>query len=297
MESSNEGASVEPAKEIPARRSPRKTARSPRVKKSWTFTSPVLKESGRNPYVSDERYADWVSEISEVREELELSEDEPLWSPDRKRKRSTEQFNNLSSPTATSPTPRSLKSPRSHLNTSAGSSTRAPYLLDFGKHRYKTLDETPSSYIDWLIENNVHLGRMDLFAALKSKGLLDTPKGTATTNVTDYKPALATWKMPRPSERYKDGFYNSATKEARWVAPGDAKIYFGVDANLLRIAKIERLAGEPPRYPLYQVYSCAEHFKTVTNGTTQQALSEFRQKNERRERESASHPFCDCCDW
>lgn len=58
MEASDEDASVEAAKETLSPRGPRKTVHSSRAKKRWTDSGPFLIESGKNPDVSDERYAD-----------------------------------------------------------------------------------------------------------------------------------------------------------------------------------------------------------------------------------------------
>lgn len=295
FEDSDGEASVEAAKEASSRTSPvlakttqdsRKTDRSPRAKKRGIDFGPTYEESDKNPDVSDERYADWVSELREVSDELRLWDDDTLESPNRKRKRSAGYSSDPSSVTATSPTSKASKCSRPPY---PGPFPRSQYRLDFGKHRYKTLDEVPSGYIDWLISNEVHLNRPELAAALKSKGLL-----TATSDPE--VSALRTWRMPHALDRYNDGFYDQFTNDARWISLGDAKKYFRVDANLLRTAKIQSLAGNTPRYPLYQVYSCADHFKTIANGNTQQALDAFQRKNERREREIMSEMFpgCDC---
>lgn len=46
----------------------------------------------------------------------------------------------------------------------------SPYRLDFGKHRDKTLDEVPQSYIHWIVSGNIYDKYPDLKAALLARG-------------------------------------------------------------------------------------------------------------------------------
>ncbi|MCJ1457623.1 hypothetical protein MMC28_007991 [Mycoblastus sanguinarius] len=48
----------------------------------------------------------------------------------------------------------------------------AAYILDFGKHAGKKLNDVPSSYISWLIADELHKERADLAAALREEGFL-----------------------------------------------------------------------------------------------------------------------------
>ena len=287
---------VEAAKGTPSRKDPApgkttqdspKTDRSPRAKKPEIG---IHEELDFIPGFShkDPIYLDWVSRCAEeackdsrLWDDLEEFGD---WSPNRKRKRPAYCSSDPSAATPTSPTPKASKRSRPRH---PGPLPVQSYRLDFGKHRYKTLDEVPSGYINWLISNEVHSGRPDLAAALKSDGLL-----TATSDPDlDVDSALRTWRIPNRIEKYNDSFYDKFTDDARWIALGDAIKYFQVDANLLRVAGIQSLADKTPRYPLYQVYFCADHFKTTANGTTQQALDAFQRKNERREKEIMSEMF------
>lgn len=46
----------------------------------------------------------------------------------------------------------------------------SPYRLEFGKHRDKTLDEVPQSYIHWIVSGNIYDKYPDLKAALLARG-------------------------------------------------------------------------------------------------------------------------------
>lgn len=172
-----------------------------------------------------------------------------------------------------------------------------PYRINFGGlYRNKTLDDLPSWYINFLIDKEIYLARPDLESALRARGLLKTNFSEAAVDKE-----LLTWRLP-PLEAMEneEEFWDEFEEAPVWIAPKDAKNYFGVDFNLLRRARIKSLRGKAPhQLPLYQVYACAEHFKTVTAGTTRQALDQFLRKNEAREKEILRGSYfasCDCCD-
>ena len=82
------------------------------------------------------------------------------------------------------------------------------------------------------------------------------------------------------------GMWNEDEEEARWITPSDARKYFKITSYLLQNVRIKPLPQKASYHlPLYQVYACAEHFETITSGTTQQAYEDFLSKNDERQRE------------
>lgn len=172
-----------------------------------------------------------------------------------------------------------------------------PYRLNFGKHRDKTLDEVPSQYVDFLVDEEVYQNRPALASALRAKGLLmDTSRSKA-----NIESRLSSWRKPSLDEMMDSRMWDEDEEAACWIAPSDARKYFKITSNLLQKARLKPLSGKASyQLPLYQVYACAEHFGTVTSGTTQQAYKEFLGKNEQREREILGEAGyfvdCGCCD-
>ncbi|KAG6991453.1 hypothetical protein G7Y79_00052g087930 [Physcia stellaris] len=168
--------------------------------------------------------------------------------------------------------------------------TAEPYHLNFGKHNGCTLDEIPPSYIDWMLNVGVYDHRLDLASELEQRGLLKPTR----PDEDDIRTALYTWRLPAPEQAYEPGFYNPDTEQPWWIAQSDARLYFDVTANLLRRAGIEPLDEPPVRYPLYLVYHCAYHFKTMDADGVELALKRFLRKNERRRRPVVGRVVSSC---
>lgn len=166
------------------------------------------------------------------------------------------------------------------------------YYFDFGMHAGKTLREVPPSYLDWLINKEIHTSRPTLAAALRILGRLDSPR-----------PALkeSSWKAPAVSEARGKCFFDPLLGSPRWISDKDTVTYFNLRVPMLARAGIRNLSDKGldmytdygsmfclsrvPRRWLYQVFACAEHFNTAFPGTAQQALQKFLAKNEQREGE------------
>ena len=154
------------------------------------------------------------------------------------------------------------------------------YLLKFGKYNGKALDEVPPSYVEYLVENRVSDIYPDLSLALRARGSL--PSVPAKRLADEQR--LAKWEKPSGYVDRRSRFFDRTANKALWISASDAFEYFEVDRQLLLSAMILPISGLPGRYYLNQVYACAQHFRTVTNGRTAQALSAFLEKNARKER-------------
>ena len=154
------------------------------------------------------------------------------------------------------------------------------YLLKFGKYNGKALDEVPPSYVEYLVGNRVYDMYLDLSLALRARGSLPS---VPTKRLADEQ-RLAKWEKPTGYVDRRSRFFDRTANKALWISASDAFEYFEVDRQLLLSAMILPISGLPRRYYLNQVYACAKHFRTVTNGRTAQALSAFLEKNARKER-------------
>lgn len=210
--------------------------------------------------------------------------------PSQPRKRARDDSPDTASSDEEMHTPKKVSRCTVHGAATGTPRTVAPYYLNFGKHNGYTLDEIPSSYIDWILNVGVYETRPDLASELEERGLLKPTR----PDEDDIRAALYTWRLPAPEQAYEPGFYNPDTESAWWIAQRDARLYFDVTANLLRRAGIEPLDEEPLRYPLYLVYSCAEHFETMDPDTVEHALKRFLRKNERRRRTVVGRVFSSC---
>ena len=216
-----------------------------------------------------------------------------LHAPHLKRKRSTEDVVE-ESPDSKKPLKAINKGdPGIKQDRAVGPVSDTPYRLDFGKHRDKTLDEVPSQYVDFLVDERVYQNRPALASALRAKGLLgDTSRGKA-----NIESRLSSWRKPSLDEMMDSRMWNEDEEEARWITPSDARKYFKINSHLLQHVRIKPLPQKASyQLPLYQVYACAAHFKTITSGTTQQAYENFLSKNDQREREVVAEAgyFVDC---
>ena len=157
-------------------------------------------------------------------------------------------------------TPKKVSRCPVHGAATAKPSTAEPYYLNFGRHNGYTLDEIPSTYIDWILNVGVYDNRPDLASDLEDRGLLKRTRPSKD----DIRAALRTWRLPKPDQFLQDpAFYDQDTEEAKWISQRDARVYFDVSGNLLGTARIKPLGENPIRYHLYLVYSCAEHFDTA----------------------------------
>jgi len=176
----------------------------------------------------------------------------------------------------------------------------AAYILDFGKYAGQKLRNVPRTYIDWLIATNVHEKRLDLAAALREEGFL----------MENYTPDIleSTWRAPNVHEAtFMDTrFYDPLTQSPLWISDLDASHYFrlgepllseaGVysvsEADLRRSTEFRELLTFPkaPIRWLYQVYACADRYRSVGDATgggsaVEKAFRDFLGKNRRREHE------------
>lgn len=144
--------------------------------------------------------------------------------------------------------------------------------IDFGKYAGKTPDELPSSYIDWLLNNGLDTSDPELATVLQEKS----------------HSRLASWKEPLAlatrDPRFFNGDSREPTYEPLWISAPEAQRYFQVSERLPVFPRplpyvTTLFRGPNSRYSLYQVYAYAEHFRTVTKGTTDQALADFLNKN------------------
>lgn len=166
-----------------------------------------------------------------------------------------------------------------HTYSDAADPSSSFYRLPFGKHVGKTLDELPSFYIDWLVRNGVSNSNPDLASALKIKN----------------RSRLATWVRPSPNDADDLRFFDRDTCGALWISTSDVFKYFHVDVRLLALTRIMPIIKGARRYSLYPVYACAKHFRTVEQGTVDQALAEFLNKNNKREQEKMAEMGLTCC--
>lgn len=89
---------------------------------------------------------------------------------------------------------------------------------------------------------------------------------------------LANWirpsKLDAKDSRFDDWFtLNPQGPDAKWISETDAKNYFNLRPRLLELAGIGGFeSGGGWKYSLYPAYACAQHFHTVTDGSTEQAL-------------------------
>ena len=186
---------------------------------------------------------------------------------DRKRRHSQTELQ------SSSPNPKKQHSSAQHLASSnndpnarkAVSASSCAYRLSFGRYTGCTLDEVPPAYINWLVKQEVYRNFKDLTSALQAKGYL----------------RLADWIKP---SKIHERFLDQDTGDPLWISSYDAKIYFNLSSRLLKLAGVDQLSNDR-RYWLNQAFSCARNFRTVTDGSTEQALVRFLSKNKRRERE------------
>jgi hypothetical protein len=156
---------------------------------------------------------------------------------------------------------------------SAANEVRAePYRFNFGMHRGKLLDETPPSYIQWIIRENIAAGRSDLKEALdqyksraatnssRASGLIEARDALQSNNPSSSAPASARiqadWIVPRLSHapsRFRD------FGEDLWICNRDTRRYFSLSAE--EISRLPLVSKNPEmgreRYWLYHVWDLA----------------------------------------
>ena len=173
------------------------------------------------------------------------------------------------------------------------------YRLDFGKHAGTPLDKVPLNYFGWLIRNEVHTSRPALATALRALGKLDAPAGAPDAAHQDTR---TKWKAPSVSKAKEQCFFDPFLGDPLWISDRDAATYFNLRDSALASAGVHLVSsmeldmfaqvggsiftqGGGRRRWLYQVFACAEHFKTASPETARQALQRFLGKNKRREDE------------
>ncbi len=110
------------------------------------------------------------------------------------------------------------------------------------------------------------------------------------------------WKAPSVTQAKERCFFDPFLGDPLWISDKDAATYFNLRDSALASAGVHLVssieldmfaqiggsmftqAGGRRRW-LYQVFACAEHFKTASPGTARQALQRFLGKNKRREDE------------
>jgi uncharacterized protein (DUF3820 family) len=266
------------------------------ILRTWPYKFDFGKHQGLTFDEVPVAYVDWLvqNEINFDRENFRAALDEyrgtqqakvqllSPTSPNAKRKRSFSGTGVPLSPAIvkkqrSSPQDRAFSKDDCQIPEVAGPSSNL-YRLSFGKHAGKTLEELPSSYIEWLLKNGILKSNPDLASALKKTG----------------HSRLANWTKPNPQDTHDPRFFDRDTNAALWIAKTDAEKYFNVDVHLLGLARIWPLVKRGQRYGLYPIYVCAKHFRTVTEGTADQALAEFLEKNRYREQEIVAGMGCFC---
>lgn len=202
--------------------------------------------------------------------------------PNPKRKRTFSQTGLPSSPALSkkhhsSPQDLTLSKNPNRVPEAAGTSSNL-YRLTFGKHAGKTVDELPSSYIEWLMKNGILKSNPDLASAIKKMA----------------HSRLVSWSRPNLRDTHDPRFFDRDTYAALWIAKTDVETYFNIDEHLVALAKIRPLVKRGHRYGLYPIFVCAQHFRTVMDGTADQALARFLNKNRKREEEIVAGMGCFC---
>jgi len=163
-------------------------------------------------------------------------------------------------------------------------SLKQTYTLTFGRHCGKTLDEIPTTYMRWILENDVYQGHDDFTEALRAHGDLSAAVKPTANQTANTLLAMATFKAPKfPVE---DCFYDSFSREKLWISNSDAKTYFNADSAHMKKAGLVTWTMGGKKWWLFQVYAFAEHFGYVGDKKqTLQALQNFLHKNDVREKE------------
>lgn len=158
------------------------------ILRTWPYKFDFGKHQGLTFDEVPVAYVDWLvqNEINFDRENFRAALDEyrgtqqakvqllSPTSPNAKRKRSFSGTGVPLSPAIvkkqrSSPQDRAFSKDDCQIPEVAGPSSNL-YRLSFGKHAGKTLEELPSSYIEWLLKNGILKSNPDLASALKKKG-------------------------------------------------------------------------------------------------------------------------------
>lgn len=179
------------------------------------------------------------------------------------------------------------------------------YILDFGKHFGAKLSAVPGDYISYLIDHDAHAKRPDLTAALREQGFLTEPACESTppsSSSSSSQQQPAAWSAPSAHATNDARFFDPHRQTPRWISDADALSYFGLEETLLSARGVQLVTVEdlkrnalfselvsvskgPKRRWLYQVYACACAGFGRERGTADEALTEFLEKNRRREGE------------
>jgi hypothetical protein len=144
-----------------------------------------------------------------------------------------------------------------------------PYRFNFGKHRGKLLDETPSDYIQWVIRENVAAGRPDLREALdqyKSRAATNSSpapvpihvRGAFRSNSTSSSASAsaslrADWIVPCLS--HAPSIFRDFGEDL-WISNGDTRRFFSLSAE--EMSRLPLVSQNPAmgreRYWLYHVW-------------------------------------------
>ena len=139
--------------------------------------------------------------------------------------------------------------------------------------RYLRVTENSLSII------KIYNGRPELALALRPQGSIRDYKRSEA----EISQLLSTWRKPDKYGPAGSPFYDPMAEIALWITLKDVRTIFGLDSDMLQTAGIVPLKGKFPRYWLYQVCRCAEHFRILSTVKTLNALNNFLSKNKARE--------------
>ncbi|KAK0860458.1 hypothetical protein LTS02_008472 [Friedmanniomyces endolithicus] len=190
--------------------------------------------------------------------------------------------------------------------TKSASVPEGPYVLTFGKHAGKSLNDVPPDYIAWLKKGELIHKNVDLAAAVPPTYLLwlqdfDAPEGHEDLKqaLKDHKRAIADLQVSsvqagtNTSRKKKKAFdlpsdttfdvrryyFNGDRKVGQmWIGCNDCVRYFGADAKAMVAAGL-RPHHKNQRFWLHQVFAYAKHFGTTKGETPTKALNKFKSKN------------------
>ena len=170
------------------------------------------------------------------------------------------------------------------------------YILNFGAHAQKRLNEVPPSYINYLIRAKAHVNHPDLAVALREAGVLPPENNDSPLTVIDD----TTWIAPSvhsADARVDKRFWDQMNDDSpRWISDRDSFRYFGLDDHILSRLNIRPLSEADLWHKcncrpvtsghkrwLYQVYAAAGR-----NGgnSAERCLMDFLAKNQTQTRSS-----------
>lgn len=116
-------------------------------------------------------------------------------------------------------------------------------MWNFGKHRGKTTNETPSGYVDWTITRRLYRHRPDLRSALRVTGYLT------------------------PDTVTEDGGFDSQL----WITPERARTYFQVQPDHMR----DHTHVANGKWRFENMIECAREYPTVDADGLEGNISSF----------------------